>query len=377
VVIAVGMVAGCAVVCVTVCVVGVCVVAVVAVCVGVVAAVGGGSGGAVSVWRWKGRHGGEDGDAMDASMADESAIRTAMAATTTYRRLTMDEITLGRKIGEGAYGSVYLGTWQNTPVAIKVMQTASMNEQALKEFSHEATMMAKVSHHPNVLQFLGAVVSSDKLCIVTRFCKKGSLDSALRKEKMDWGLKYRIARDAAAGLAFLHHEGMVHRDIAARNILLGETYQAYISDLGLSRLFEHAEASAMGMQTKSNVGPVRWMAPEAMTQRIYSTATDAYSFGILLWEISSDGQTPYPQLASLADVAMQVIQQGLRPMVPASCGPEWAQLMRQLWSTDPSERLSMKNVFESLSMLVREEPAQSNSESSASRTRDYTLVEMQ
>ena len=157
------------------------------------------------------------------------------------------------------------------------MQTNQMNQNALKEFDSEATLMAKVSHHPNVLQFIGAVITSEKLCIVSKFCKRGSLDKLLQKEKMDWARKYQLARDAAAGLAFLHHEGIVHRDIAARNVLIGESYQGYISDLGLARLFENPNEVDEGNTTKSNVGPVRWMAPEAMREKKYSTATEGIS----------------------------------------------------------------------------------------------------
>ena len=168
---------------------------------------------------------------------------------------------------------------------------------------------------------------------------------------MDWGLKFRIARDAAAGLAFMHHEGIVHRDIAARNILLGETYQAYIADLGMSRLFENPSDSEAGQQTKSTVGPVRWMAPEALMERRYSTATDAYSFGILLWEISSDGKLPYGDMSTVAEAATAVLRQNARPAVLPSTPLEFSQLMTQLWRKDPSERPSMSEAFETLKIL--------------------------
>src|SRR5690606_32972556 len=142
--------------------------------------------------------------------------------------------------------------------------------------------------------------------LVTTFCRNGALDEKLAKDGLPWPDKIAITRGAAAGMSFLHHMGIVHRDVAARNVLLGANNHPYISDFGMSRIVEEKDV-AEGDTTKSTVGPVRWMAPEALRERRYSAATDAYSFGVLMWEVSTNGELPYASHESFADVIQAVL----------------------------------------------------------------------
>lgn len=279
---------------------------------------------------------------------DMQEIRKRMEDTDTFREISIDELEFGKKIGSGAYGSVYLGLWQEAPVAIKVLNVADgLTEEAVEEFRHEATLMAKVSHHPNIVHFVGAAVSEDKLCLVTHFCKNGALQKLLETTKLDWDTKLRIARDSAAGLAFLHSQGIIHRDVAARNILVGENYECFISDFGYSRICE-SSAEDSGGTTKSNVGPVRWMAPEAMKDRVYGPKTDAYSFGMVLYEIAMDGLMPFYNDENLLDLSRKIVMDGYRPDLPQACPDVLLSLIKRLWDSNPKRRPSMKAVLREL-----------------------------
>jgi serine/threonine protein kinase len=122
-------------------------------------------------------------------------------------------------------------------------------------------MMAKVSHHPNVVNFIGASFPPDGMAMVLGLCAGGSLLAALEKKKLDAAKKTQVLGEVASALSFLHSLGIVHRDIAARNVLLDGSGKAKLADLGLSRLLEDKQGE---QTTASTIGPVRWMAPEAI-----------------------------------------------------------------------------------------------------------------
>jgi len=130
----------------------------------------------------------------------------------------------------------------------------------------------------------------------------------------------------------LHTEGVVHRDLAARNILLSETYEAKVSDFGMSRIV----ASDVVGATKSEVGPVRWTAPESLLEKTYSKASDVWSFGVLLWECCNNGKVPYGDYDTFQ--AGHLIANGtLRLQIPDDAS-EISKVMEQCMKTDPNER---------------------------------------
>lgn len=274
----------------------------------------------------------------EAELDMETMARIA-SNVTEFATLNWGDIRFIRNLGTGAFGDVLLAEWNGVEVAVKKFKNAS--RETVQEFRHEALMMAKVSHHPNVVRFIGASFHEGSIAMVLGLCAGGTLLSALEQKRIDAENKARIVFEVAGALAFIHAMGIVHRDIASRNILLDGNMNARVADLGLSRVMD---AHRDEQQTASYVGPVRWMAPECISERKYSTASDSYSFGVLLCEIWSDGEVPFKQYSSVADVAVAVVRSDARPAIPPSCPVEHRALITRLFEKDPRARPTMKEV---------------------------------
>jgi len=191
----------------------------------------------------------------------------------------------------------------------------------------------------NVVQFLG--ITSNPLCIVTEFLDQGSLYSYIHSDaKIDANIIMNFVKGISAGMLHLHREGIVHRDLAARNVLLGSGFQVKIADFGLSRVSDTNAKQAN--QTKSDTGPLKWMAPEAIKLRVYSTMSDVWSFGVVLWEIVTR-KDPYPDLDPV-QTALEVTHSGLKLQIPEYCPPVIAQTMAGCFQTVPEQRPDMGTI---------------------------------
>jgi tRNA A-37 threonylcarbamoyl transferase component Bud32 len=337
-----------ALLCISCTALAVIVVAAMAVIIAVVAVAGTGLFGSLEiaavaavVKRRRRRSHGDDQFNWDAMMDQIEAFAAKAASVDDYVTIDWGEFRIVRKLGAGAFGEVLLAEWNDVEVALKMFRNP--NDEALSEFQHEALMMSKVSHHPNIVQLIGVSFSDSSMALVLGLCKGGSLLSALQSGRLGPADKHRVAVEVCGALAFLHSLGIVHRDIAARNVLLDGSGCSKLADLGLSRVLEDKYGE---QQTASTIGPVRWMAPEAISARQYSSASDAYSFGVLLWELWTNGALPYQSMASVGDVALHVIRDNMRPeiddeLVPAS----HAHVMRALWDTDPALRPTTLDVL--------------------------------
>ena len=191
----------------------------------------------------------------------------------------------------------------------------------LNEFKREVEMMNRLGFHPNVLKISG-VITSPNFCLVSPFCRYGSLEGFLQIGKKNEEISVRpekllvrMLRDAAAGLQHLHLENVIHRDIALRNILVGDQYSIYVTDFGMSRLVDQNAAYA---HTRSSLGPVKNMAPEAVLKKQYSQYSDVWSFGVLLWQVETR-RHPYDDLDALSVVVKRTSGE-LPPLaVPKYC----------------------------------------------------------
>ena len=216
-------------------------------------------------------------------------------------------------------------------------------ERALKEIYSEIILACSVPYHPNLIRVFGFVVNP--LCVVMDYMKGGSVDKFcyenVHKNEANWTPpdfreKLIILTKAANGLKFLHKYGLVHRDIAARNILLGKlnTYGRVdirtaikVTDFGMTRTLElnnkqnnnnnsnsnNSNSINFSQQTKTNFGPLKWMAPESIRDRLYSERSDVYMFGITMWEVLK-GSQPYPGKNPLT-IAFEVVKNELRPRI--------------------------------------------------------------
>jgi serine/threonine protein kinase len=149
-----------------------------------------------------------------------------------------------------------------------------VDTQAVEEFKREAQLMLSIPRHPHVLPVFGVSINEDNLYVVIEFCAQGSLESKFGKSKsLPLQTKLEIIRDLAAAVSHLHDCGIVHRDIAARNILLGKGSVCRLSDFGMARIVDKFE---MKNTTAASTGPIRWMAPESIRSKEYSCASDVW-----------------------------------------------------------------------------------------------------
>ncbi|MEE6516221.1 hypothetical protein FKM82_025501 [Ascaphus truei] len=256
----------------------------------------------------------------------------------------MKDLKLLQIIGKGEFGDVMLGEHRGNKVAVKCIK----NDATAQAFVAEALVMTQL-RHKNLVQLLGVIVEDkSSLFIVTEFMAKGSLVDYLRSRGRsvlggDCLLKFSL--DVSEGMEYLEDNNFVHRDLAARNVLVSEDNIAKVSDFGLTK-----EASAIQDSSKL---PVKWTAPEALREKLFSTKSDVWSFGILLWEIYSFGRVPYPRIA-LKDVVPRV-EKGYKMEAPDGCPHVVYELMQQCWNLDSNQRPPFRNLREQLENIKAKE----------------------
>jgi len=268
--------------------------------------------------------------------------------------INSEELKIGKTVGSGNFGVVYQGEWRGGIVAIKqllIKQQVSPteSEKELVDFLAEAAIMKRLRPHTNVVQFLG-ITTKPHLCIVAEFLANGSLQSYLQNvPKLDVETIIKFVTGIAAGMYHLHFEGIVHRDLATRNVLLNQGLVPKISDFGLSRVFNSTEANIQN-QTKSTVGPLRWMAPESLNNRMYSNKSDSWSFGMTLIEIITH-DVPFAAVNAM-DVA-RFVASGQKLILPPAC-PILTNLMNRCSEFVPEKRPDFNEVL----TLLREASVQ-------------------
>lgn len=261
--------------------------------------------------------------------------------------IDFNELILEEEIGSGSFGVVWRGQWRNTEVAVKQMK-GQMNEKQLLSFQQEAGLLQKLRPHNNVMLFLG-VCTQPYPCIVTELLSGGSLFDLAQREELPYDKIIKLAMDICSGMAHLHSEQIIHRDLATRNVLLTETGVAKIADFGMSRVLESASG---GAQTLSNIGPVKWMSPEALNERQYSVHSDVWSFGVTIWEIFAR-QEPFADFDA-TQAAIRIARDNLTLERPENCPDEMWYVTISCWNPVREERPSFASLFKQISNLARE-----------------------
>ncbi|XP_055615873.1 tyrosine-protein kinase Fer isoform X1 [Toxorhynchites rutilus septentrionalis] len=262
--------------------------------------------------------------------------------------LSNDDVILLDKIGRGNFGDVYkakLKSSKNTLVAVKTCRMTLPEEQKRK-FLQEGRIL-KQYDHPNIVKLIGICVQKQPIMIVMELVSGGSLLMFLRKNSATLGQKQLMAmcRDAAAGMRYLESKNCIHRDLAARNCLIGNENIVKISDFGMSREEEEYIVSG-GMKQI----PIKWTAPEALNFGKYTSLCDVWSYGILVWEIFSRGDTPYSGLSNSR--ARERIDEGYRMPAPENTPPEMYRLMLKCWSYESENRPHFDEIYTVVDALM-------------------------
>ncbi|NXK98354.1 FES kinase, partial [Formicarius rufipectus] len=259
--------------------------------------------------------------------------------------LNHEDVLLGERIGRGNFGEVFSGRLRadNTPVAVKSCRETLPPELKAK-FLQEARIL-KQYRHPNIVRLIGVCTQKQPIYIVMELVQGGDFLSFLRSEGPHLRVKelLKMTENAAAGMEYLESKHCIHRDLAARNCLVTEKNTLKISDFGMSREEEDGiYASTGGMKQI----PVKWTAPEALNYGRYSSESDVWSFGILLWEAFSLGAVPYTNLSN--QQTREAVEQGVRLDRPEQCPEEVYQLMQCCWEYDPCKRPSFSTIHQDL-----------------------------
>ncbi|CAF2373920.1 unnamed protein product [Brassica napus] len=260
-----------------------------------------------------------------------------------------DDLKIKEQIGKGSCGTVYHGLWFGSDVAVKMFSKQEYSEEVMQSFRQAVSLMKRL-RHPNVLLFMGAVTSPQRLCIVSEFLPRGSLFRLLQRgtSQLDWRRRIRMALDIACGMNYLHScsPPIIHRDLKSSNLLVDRNCTVKVADFGLSRI-KHETYLA----TKSGRGTPQWMAPEVLRNESANEKSDIYSFGVVLWELAT-GKIPWETLNSMQVIgAVGFMNQRLE--IPKDIDPLWISLMESCWHSDTTLRPTFQVLMERLRDLQR------------------------
>ncbi|CAB3407911.1 unnamed protein product [Caenorhabditis bovis] len=256
------------------------------------------------------------------------------------------EVRVGETIGNGEFGDVRLGIYKDRKVALKVSKRHGNG--MLDSLLDEARFMVGLSHR-NLVTLVGVVLDDANVYMVTEYMANGNLVELLRsrgRHYLEKSQLMKFAIDICEGMCYLESKQIVHRDLAARNVLLDDDLVAKISDFGLAK-----KANSVSHDSSTGKFPIKWTAPEALRHSQFSTKSDVWSFGILLWEIFSFGRVPYPRIP-IQDVVRH-IEKGYRMEAPEGCPPEVMKIMNETWALQPQDRPSFGQVLQKLTTIAR------------------------
>lgn len=279
--------------------------------------------------------------------------------------LIRTDIVMKQKLGGGQYGDVYEAKWKKYTVAVKTLKEDTM---IAKDFLEEATIM-KGLRHPNLVQLIGVCTLEPPFYIVTEFMPYGNLLDYLRKsdpESLTSVILLYFATQIASAMSYLESHLFLHRDLAARNCLVGADYLVKVADFGLARGMNHMAEDTYTARAGAKF-PIKWTAPEGLAYNQFTTKSDVWAFGVLLWEIATYGMAPYPGI-ELSEVYHK-LENGYRMQCPDNCPAPIYDLMQRCWTWDPHQRPTFEFLYHSLCEMYNsfngycvEEPSPKNFE---------------
>ena len=249
-------------------------------------------------------------------------------------------------------------------VAVKTTKD-NPNFNDIRNLAGELKMIIHVGQHENIVNVLGACTKYPKLYMIIEYCSHGSLLEFLRKrrpifqptwlnedfaatEKLTIANLVSTAIQVCNGMRFLASKKCIHRDLAARNVLVADNYVMKVADFGMAREVEGSDNYICRTQ---GYLPVKWMALESILEKVYTEESDVWSFGILLWEMFTLGQTPYPSIPVQHLVAL--LSDCGRMEKPDYCPAEIYLIMLECWNEIPKQRPSFEALYAKLQKLLQ------------------------
>ncbi|XP_072517007.1 ephrin type-B receptor 3-like isoform X3 [Salminus brasiliensis] len=263
----------------------------------------------------------------------------------------IEEVIGAGEFGEVCRGRLKLPGRREIIVAIKTLKVG-YTERQRRDFLSEASIMGQFDH-PNIIRLEGVVTKSRPVMIVTEFMENGALDSFLRLNDGQFTVIQLVGmlRGIAAGMKYLSDMNYVHRDLAARNILVNSNLVCKVSDFGLSRFLEDDPSDPTYTSSLGGKIPIRWTAPEAIAYRKFTSASDVWSYGIVMWEVMSYGERPYWDMSN-QDV-INAVEQDYRLPPPMDCPTALHQLMLDCWVKERNLRPKFSQIVNTLDKLIR------------------------
>ena len=294
------------------------------------------------------------------------------AASRTPREVKRTHVTMTEMIGEGAFGEVWKAVLDETSAGgvpgymVAVKTSKETKGEGAEEMLREATVMAQVSGHPNLVSLIGVVTSGAPLLLLLSLCENGSLLALLKKRKqkgtgtkpVTLAERMKMALDTARGMEHLTANKFVHRDLAARNVLVDALLQCKIADFGLARGTAGARAGPDTNEdgeeeeyyrSRTGTFPVRWTAPEAMQTMRFTEGSDVWSFGITMIEVFADGAKPYATMDNAAVISQ--VQGGYRAPQPQLCPAPMYALMVECWHVRAAGRPTFERLVQQIEAM--------------------------
>uniref|UniRef100_A0A8D8XMV5 receptor protein-tyrosine kinase n=1 Tax=Cacopsylla melanoneura TaxID=428564 RepID=A0A8D8XMV5_9HEMI len=254
-----------------------------------------------------------------------------------------------------------------TTVAVKMLKQGHSDADMMNLVS-EMEVMKLIGQHDNIINLLGVCTQEGPLYVIVEYAAHNNLLDFLRKHRPS--PKYvnerkcsdapelvltdqhllSFAHQVATGMDYLHSKKCIHRDLAARNVLVGEQFVIKIADFGLAR-----DVHTQDYYRKRSDGkvPIKWLAPECLFDNLYTYQSDVWSYGVLLWEIMSLGEAPYPCVSNVETF----IQLGHRMSKPDNCSEQVYEIMRQCWHCESASRPQFSELMVRLDILLKQQPA--------------------
>ena len=292
---------------------------------------------------------GEDDSTSDGGRSVCGAILVDMRSggageQTSEAWIPEEDILWVSRISSGSFSRVYKGVYRNRYVAIKMLK-GGLSARNIEEFRKEFRVMKSV-RHPNLLECYGASFEHNKLSYVIEYCQRGTLVHVMTDPSLTIGWEHAtdFFAQALRGLCFLHEytPPIVHRDLKSQNLLVTRNYEIKIGDFGLSRF-----NTASNNPTLSNMcGTMTHCAPEIFSGEVFTTKSDIYSMGMILWELCNRVATgsyspPYAEFPNIVldiQIIAQAATKNLRPTIPAGVPSALAGLIARCWDKDPAAR---------------------------------------